>query len=143
MKSPEIIVGRDFAVFQHAQEMFRAGFNQLPVTNRVKRLVHDSAFRAGPVAAGFYFDKINHDFPPGAPDKILIRSRQICLGDLKVDGRLFGGLVFRVQQTVGRHPVIGVQTFLFARPFIVDVISSAILAAIESELLFHGCCSQR
>jgi hypothetical protein len=36
-----------------------------------------------------------------------------------------------------------VQTFLFARHFIVDVISSAILAAIESELLFHGCFLQR
>ena len=77
--------------------MFRAGLDQLPVTNRIKRFVHDRAFRAGPVAAGFDFDKIDHDLTPGAIDKTFIRGRQISFGDLQVDGWLFRGLVFRVQ----------------------------------------------
>lgn len=98
-----------------------------------------SAFRAGPVAAGFYFDKINHDLTPGALDKTFIRGRQICFGDLEVDGWLFSSLVFRVQKPGGGHPVTGVQTFLFAGQFVVKVIPSAILATVESEFLFHSC----
>jgi hypothetical protein len=35
------------------------------------------------------------------------------------------------------------QTFLFASQFVMNVISSAFFAAVESESLFHGCCSKR
>jgi len=97
VKPSQIIVGGNFFEVEHTQKMFRAGLDQLPVTNRIKRFVHDRAFRAGPVAAGFYFDKINHDLAPGAFDKTFIRGRQISLGDLQVDGGLFCGFVFRVQ----------------------------------------------
>jgi hypothetical protein len=31
------------------------------------------------------------------------------------------------------------QTFLFARQFIMEVIPSAFFATVESESLFHGC----
>jgi hypothetical protein len=51
----------------------------------------------------------------------------------------FQHLFFRVQKPRGCHPVVGVQTFLFTRQFVVNVIPSAILATVESESRFHGC----
>jgi hypothetical protein len=91
------------------------------------------------IAAGFYFDKINHDLTPGAFDKTFIRGRQISFGDLQVDGWLFRSFVFCVHKPGGGHPVTGVQTFLLAGYFVVKIIPSAILATVESEFLYHGC----
>ncbi len=74
--------------------MFRPCFDQLPVTKRIKRFVHDGALRAGPIAARFYFDKINHDLTPSALYKTFIRGRQISFGDLQVNFRLTLGQIF-------------------------------------------------
>ena len=141
VKPPEIIVGRNFAVFEHPQKMLRACLDQLPVTNRIEGFVHDRAFRAGPIAAGLDFDKLDHDLLPGAFDKAFIRGRQIGLGDLQVEGGLLPGLVFSVHKPRCGRAVAGMQTLLFARQIIVKVIPSAFLAAVESELLSHSCFS--
>src|SRR5208283_2159179 len=93
----------------------------------------------GPIAAGLDFDKLDHDLPPGAIDKAFIRGRQIGFGDLQVEGGLLPGLVFSVHKPRCRRSVAGMQTLLFARQIIVKVISSAFLAAVESELLSHSC----
>jgi hypothetical protein len=80
-----------------------------------------------------------HDELPGAGGNLWIGGRKIGAGDLQINGRGFTGLVFGVQESCGLRPVIGMQTLLFARQFIMDVIPSALFAAVESESLFHGC----
>ena len=66
-------------------------------------------------------------------------ARQISACDLQIDGGEFTGLVFGVQKPRGLCAVADMQTLLFARQFIVDVIPSALFATVELESLFHGC----
>jgi hypothetical protein len=82
-----------------------------------------------------------HDLPPGAFDKAFIRGRQIGFGDLQVEGGLLPGLVFRVQKPRCSCTIAGMQTLLFAGQIILNVIPSAFLAAVESELMSHSCFS--
>ena len=91
----------------------------------------------------FEFGRIVHDELPGAGGNLRIGRRQISPGDLQIDGRHFSGLLLGVQGSSGLRPVIGMQTLLFARQFIMNGISAALFAAAESESFFNGCFSQR
>jgi hypothetical protein len=58
---------------------------------------------------------------------------------LQIDGRLLARLVFRVQKPCRLGAVAGLQTLLFACQIIVEIIPSALFAAVKSELWSHNC----
>ena len=119
--------------------MLRARFQDGQLPDEVERLVLHCPFPPVLGRAFFEFGRLVHDELPGAGGNLRIGRRQISTGDLQIDGRKFTGLVLGVQKPRGLRPVIGMQTLLFARQFIMDVIPPAFFAAPKSESLFHGC----
>src|SRR5208282_1207021 len=129
----------DGAVFQHTQEVFRAGFQNGQLSDGVERLVPHRPHPTVLSRAFFELGGFVHNELPGAGGNLRVSGRQISAGDLQIDGRLLPGLVFRVQKSRCLRAVTGMQTLLFARQIIVKIIPSAFLAAVKSELLSHNC----
>jgi hypothetical protein len=123
--------------------MLRARFQDWHLPDEVKRLVLHRTFPSVLSRTFFEFGRLVHGELLGAGGNLRIGRRQISAGDLQINGRQFSGLVLGVQESCGLRPVIVMQTLLFTRQFIMNVIPSAFFAAVESESSFHSCSSQR
>ena len=135
----QIYIRRNFSSFEHAQKMFRARFQNWQVPDQIERLVLDGGLPTVLGLACFEFDHLVHDELPVAGGNLRVAGSKIGAGDLQVHGRLLDGLAFGMEQPDGGSPVTGAEAFLFAGYVVMDVVASAVFAAIESVSLSHNC----
>ena len=135
--APQINIARNFSYFEHAQEMFRPGFQNRQMADGVEGFVLDGCLPAALRLTFFEFYHFLHDELPVAGGNLRIAGGDIGAGDLQIHGGLFGRLAFGVEQSNCSGAVIRAEAFLFARHVIVNVVAPAFFTAIEPESLSH------
>ena len=120
MDAPQIYIGRNFSGFEHAQKVFRPGFQNRQLTNQVKRLVLDGGLPAVLRLAFFEFDHFVHDELLVAGGNLRVAGGEIGAGDLQVHGGLLLRFAARMEQAQRRGAVGGVQVVLPAGHVIVN-----------------------
>ena len=107
-------VGANRSVFQSAQEVFRAGFQDWKTAYRIECLVAHGSLPANQGRPLFQSGRLVHDVLPGAGGDLRVAGCEIGAGDLQVDGGLSLRLVLGVKQSPGLGPVAGVEAGLLA-----------------------------
>lgn len=137
MKFPQMNIGADRARLGTGQQLIALRLQNDQIANEVESLVLGSGLPAVLCGTAVGINDGIEGVLPGPRRNPGIGSRQICLGDLKIQVRLPDGFIAGVEQRSCLGTISRAGAFLLPSFSVLDVEHAAAFAAVEDKTAFH------
>jgi hypothetical protein len=110
MQPAEVVANRELLVFKNAKKILCGGFQQFLVADAVKGMgLHPANVTDLGRLLAMCLNPI-HDSLPGTLHESRVTRCEVGAGDLHIQGRLAGGLIFGMEQGEGLALALGAKT---------------------------------